>query len=170
MPKNTVGGGGSYVGHDDIPLNPDAERAVAQGRVPDRDKSAYVGREVTEDEYNDAMSRHGKDEFSTQDKMVVRNWHAQRADELGLDPDSDEYRERVDQITGDAKTGDSKTTGGASSPGKTSSPSSAQREKNDTATSKDRPSTARTTEPSSSKAQTDNSSARLTAGSGKENR
>lgn len=165
MPKNTVHGGGSYAGHSDIPLNPDGERAVAEGRLPDRDKSAFIGREVTEDEYTDAMSRHGKDEFSAEDKMVVQNWHAQR----GTDKD------QADQITGDADTRDSKTTGkvkdtgGVSSPGKTSSPSSDRQQKNDASAKSDRPSTARTTDTRSSKAQTASGSASSTAGSGKAN-
>lgn len=94
MPKNTVHGGGSFADHPElVPLNPDGERAVGEGRLPDREKSANVDREVTEAEYSDAMSRHGTDGFSAADKMVVKNWHGQR----GVLSD-----DQVDEVTGEA--------------------------------------------------------------------
>lgn len=158
MPKNTVAGGGSYAGHDDIPLNPDGQRAVAEGRVPDRDKSAFIGTEVSEDDYKDAMKRHGTDEYTTHDKMVVDNYRLQR---------SDEERAKDEERDGDspgARGRDAKD--GASSRGKTSSRSSVSQQKTDENDKGSDQSTAPTTAGPSEKTARGTSSVRSTGGSG----
>lgn len=159
MPKNTVHGGGSFEGQT-VPLNPDAQRAVAEGRTPDAVKSAFIGTEVTEDRYRDAMQRHGTDEYTDEDKLVVSTYTAQRGDE---------ERAAAEERDGEAPGSRGRNAKrGASSPGKTSSGSTETPETTNDSGARDRLSTAPTTGTRSSRTPTGTSGASSTDGSGAE--
>lgn len=163
MPRNTVAGGGSFAGHDDIPMNDDARRAIAEGRTPDVVKSAFIGREVTREQYDAAMERHGTDTYAAEDKMVVQNYVDRRSDE-----ERAEAEERDGEAPG-ARGRVSRETGGASSAGNNSPRSSGKPAKSGASASRDRRSTAQTTGSGSTPDRTEDPSASSTDGSGTDN-
>lgn len=161
MPRNTVGGGGSHVGNPDVPLNPDAQRAIAEGRAPDVIKSAFIGVEVDRKAYDDAMSRHGTDDYTEQDKLVVENFTQQRSDQERADAE-----EREGEPVGARGRAAQDSQEVASSDGSTSPRSSGKPAKSGASTKHASRSTARDAEPGSSGDRTGNSPASSTDGSG----
>lgn len=163
MPRNTVAGGGSHVGNPDVPLNPDAQRAIAEGRAPDVVNSAIVGTEITREQYDDAMSRHGTDDYTAQDKLIVENFTQQRSDDERADAE-----ERDGEPVGarGRVTTDEEVT---SSDGTSFSGSSSRPAKTAGSTSKAPRRTARDAAPDSSPDRAGNSRASSTDGSGTDN-
>lgn len=159
MARNTVAGGGSQVGNPDVPLNDDARRAIAEGRLPDRDKSALVGVEVSREDYDDAMSRHGTDNYTPFDKLIVDAFTSQQ---------SDRERAHAEERDGEASGARGRTTDTevAPSAGSNSPRSSWKRAKSDASAKLDPRETAPTTGSNSSTARTDSSSVSSTGGPG----
>ncbi len=167
MPRNTVAGGGSHVGNPDVPLNPDAERAIAEGRTPDVVKSAFIGTEVTEESYDDAMTRHGTDDYTAEDKMTVDNYRRQRADaERAAAEERDGEAPGARGRDAEQDDADDDNEGGARSAGNNSPRSTAKQAKSGATAKQDRRSTAPTTVTNSSETRTGNSNASSTGGSG----
>lgn len=125
----------------------------------DEEREQYVPT-VTEDDYNDAMRRHGTKKFSSEDSRTVRAWLEQQ-DVLD--------KERVDEVAGKTDDENPADKGGASSPGNSSPTSSGATGTTDDAKQRSSLSTAPTTAQPFSGAPTAGSNVPSTGGSGTTN-